>query len=271
MKKSTFITVCGAVLVVFCGSRLALNAGQTKEQAAQVAAAQEDSTAEDSEAEEKSGVIAEHISIEGVDVSGMTETQAKQALQKKVDEKLASDFELSAGDSSLHATADDLQLSSDEDEIIQKAIGYAQSGNLIERFKESKRMDSGEGEDFALSFSPASYAVERFLKSHEEELSKEQINNSIVRKDGEFVFVKGESGSKVNVDNSVEAVREYFEESWDGSDCKIDLALDEIEPQGKEEDFAKIHDALGTYTTEYGGSPSGRKTNIINGAAKVNG
>ena len=36
-------------------------------------------------------------------------------------------------------------------------------------------------------------------------------------------------------------------------------------------DMAEIKDVLGTYTTEYGGSPYGRKVNVANGASKING
>ncbi len=35
--------------------------------------------------------------------------------------------------------------------------------------------------------------------------------------------------------------------------------------------MAEIKDVLGTYTTEYGGSPYGRKVNVANGASKING
>lgn len=35
--------------------------------------------------------------------------------------------------------------------------------------------------------------------------------------------------------------------------------------------MAQIKDVLGTYTTEYGGSPYGRKVNVANGASKING
>lgn len=35
--------------------------------------------------------------------------------------------------------------------------------------------------------------------------------------------------------------------------------------------FVVIKDVLGTYTTEYGGSPYGRKVNVANGASKING
>ena len=132
-------------------------------------------------------------------------------------------------------------------------------------------MKRGEKENFTISFTPQSYAVERFLEAHAEELNKPAVDNTVVRENGSFTFKKGESGYNVNVDNSVEAVRAFFEEKWDGANGSIELAMDEVKPRGEEADFAKIKDVLGTYSTEYGSSPSGRKTNIINGASKVNG
>ncbi len=228
-------------------------------------------TADESAKGSDNEVIRDNIFINGVEMAGMDASSAKQALSASMDRYTEAKITLKAKDLSVDATFDDLKFISDEDDIIKKAVGYGHSGNLIERFKETKRMASGQKEDFDVTFSPAAYAAERFLKAHEEELGKAAVDNSLTRKDGAFEFVNGESGFSLDVNASVKKIREFFEKGWDGSDVTIELATKEIKPRGEESDFAKIKDVLGTYSTEYGSSPSGRQTNVINGASKING
>ena len=54
---------------------------------------------------------------------------------------------------------------------------------------------------------------------------------------------------------------------------KHQFELDVVKKKAKytSKDMAEIKDVLGTYTTEYGGSPYGRKVNVANGASKING
>ena len=54
---------------------------------------------------------------------------------------------------------------------------------------------------------------------------------------------------------------------------KDKVKLDVVKKKAKytSKDMADVKDVLGTYTTEYGGSPYGRKVNVANGASKING
>lgn len=59
--------------------------------------------------------------------------------------------------------------------------------------------------------------------------------------------------------------------NWDGSDASIDLVCELDQPRGSEEDFAKVKDILGTFTTSYSSSGANRSKNVANGVEKING
>ena len=51
----------------------------------------------------------------------------------------------------------------------------------------------------------------------------------------------------------------------------MELAAEVTKPQGSEEELSKVKDVLGTFSTNYASSASGRKANIANGSKKING
>ena len=265
MKRHRFALFLSAAAVAAGIAFLAAGPDRSGEQAGKANA---DALAAEPAAEKK---IANHISINGVDVSGKTSEEARSAVNEVVDGCMDADIELYTPEASIHTTPEELAVSTNEDDILKNAVGYGKTGNLLDRYREAKRMEKGEKENFKLTFVPAEYAILRLIEAHSEELGKPAVDNKVSRRDGSFVFEEGESGYTVNAKKSASKISDYFADKWDGSSAKIELVTDELKPRGKKEDFEKMQDVLGTYTTEYGSSPSGRKTNIINGASKVDG
>ena len=62
-----------------------------------------------------------------------------------------------------------------------------------------------------------------------------------------------------------------FKKSVESGKSKAKLDVVKQKAKYTSKDMAQIKDVLGTYTTEYGGSPYGRKVNVANGASKING
>lgn len=87
------------------------------------------------------------------------------------------------------------------------------------------------------------------------------------RKDGKFVVIKEKTGYTLNMNETFANFKKAVEAE------KHQFELDVVKKKAKytSKDMAEIKDVLGTYTTEYGGSPYGRKVNVANGASKING
>lgn len=250
MKKSGKIALTLVLTAVLCG----VLAGGTK-----TAKAETDDTR-----------IAAGISIGSVNVGGMTEEEAKAAIDayaESVDEAV---FTLSANGKSVEVTAAELGISFQSDNALQEALAVGKSGNLIKRYKDKKDLEQG-GKVFDLPLSINETAATEVITAKAEKLNNDAVNNGLIREGGQFKFIAGSSGVEVNVEKSVATIEDFLKNNWDGTDTSIDLVAEVVEPEGSEEQLKKVKDLLGGYSTNYSTSSAGRCKNISVAAEKING
>ena len=72
------------------------------------------------------------------------------------------------------------------------------------------------------------------------------------------------------MDSSVQAIEDYFAAGWK-EEAAIELAVQVTKPRGTPEELAKVQDVLGSFDTSYSSSARGRKKNVSNGTALING
>lgn len=214
--------------------------------------------------------IAEGVYIGSIDVGGMTEQEAADAVNAYVENAGESVFTLTAGESSVQVKASELAVSFTDMNVVQEAMDVGKSGNLIKRYKDKKDLENGSVViDMALSVD--SDTVTALLEEKAGELNREAVDNGLVREDGEFVFVSGSQGIEVNVEESIAAIENYISGEWDGSDGTIELAAEIVEPKGTKEELSRVQDLLGSYTTNFSSSTQNRCDNIARATELING
>ncbi|MCR5397672.1 MAG: VanW family protein [Lachnospiraceae bacterium] len=216
-------------------------------------------------------VILDGISINGIDVSGMTKEEAISAISSEVEKYSDAEITLKADDNTLVCKGSDLQVDIESEAVVEKAFYYGETGNIIERFEANQNLKNGGTKDFTITPSVSNAVISTYLQDHMSELEKEPVNYGLTRVDGEFQLIEGESGYTINVDDAADEIVNYVSKNWDGSDCKIALTTTVVEPEGSAEELQAVTDKMGTYSTDYSTSASGRKTNVANGASKING
>lgn len=219
--------------------------------------------------EDGEDVIEDRIFIGETAVGGMTADEASDAVESYIDSLADQTVTLTANDMSVQATAADLGLSWGNEEIVEDAAAYGKTGNLIARYKAKKDLEN-EDKVFTLTLTADADKVAAFLEEHAGELNREAVDCGLTRENGSFVIVDGATGVEVNADESVNVIDTYFASGW-VSDGTITLATEETQPRGTEEELSKVQDVLGTFSTNYSSSASGRKANVRNGAGKING
>lgn len=214
--------------------------------------------------------ISEGVYIGNVNVGGMTEEQAKTAVESFMSELMGSTFTMTGPQGSFQATAYDMGVTSDTDNAIKEALGAGNTGNLIERFKENKQIESGKYVvDMHLGVDRQKTA--QLIDSKKPEMDIEAVDNGLTREGGEFVYVEGKAGREINVVESVYAIEQFLREEWDFTHKSIDLVVEDIQPKGSREELESIKDVLGSYSTNFSSSSYERATNVKNGCAKING
>ena len=214
-------------------------------------------------------VIADRIFIGDVAVGGMTDDEATAAVEKYVDDLADEKITLTINDVSVEATAADLGLSWQDTESVQNAVAYGKSGNLIARYKAKKDLEN-EDKVFPMPLVVDQEKTTAYLEEHEGELNRDAVDYGLTRENGEFKIIEGQDGIVVDVAKSVDTIDESFQAGWK-ADSTIELVAEVSKPKGSEEELQKVKDVLGTFSTKYASSASGRKANIANGSKKIDG
>ena len=114
----------------------------------------------------KSDKIADRIYIGEVSVGGMTEEEAKEAVEKYVDGLAQKTVTLKASGKSVDVQAGQLGLScKNVEDLAKEALDYGQTGNVIERHKASKELEK-EDKVFPLQLQADKDKTEAFLKEN---------------------------------------------------------------------------------------------------------
>jgi vancomycin resistance protein YoaR len=214
--------------------------------------------------------IAEGVYIGSVNVGGMTEKEAKTAIDEYLDSLSDATFTFTGPNGSMQATAAEMGITADATDAVDEALTIAQGGNLINRYKEISDLKKN---NIVLELYPEvdKQTTAQLIYAQRGNLNIEAEDNGLVRENGTFVFVEGRTGSEVDIVESVYAINDFLASGWDGTDSEIALVSEEIEPRGTREELAMVKDLLGSFSTDFSSSAAGRKTNVSNGCSKING
>lgn len=217
---------------------------------------------------EEADTIHEGVYVSDVDVSGMTAEEAKAAVEEKVQELGSKTITLKVEGSSVSATAGDLGLTWENQEVVEEALGLGKSGNVVKRYMDNKDLEH-EPKVYDLDFSADEDEIQSYVENECGTLNQEAKDGSLTRENGYFEIVPGEVGVTINADQSAKAIRDYMDQ-WDGESGSVELVAETVQPRGTEEELNKVQDVLGTATTYYG-STAARNQNVEVGAQKLNG
>ena len=215
--------------------------------------------------------IPEHISISGVDVSGMTKEQAEAVVTDYIDKYDGVEFSLTVDDKSITADGEDIGLCAKNSDVVEQALSYGKKGNLIQRYKAGSDLKNGKEKEFNISLTADTPTVENFLKANKDGLVNEAVDNTVKLVNGQFEYVEGKPGVDLMVEKSAVAIADYISTDWDGKDATIELLVEKDEPRGTKKELSTIQDVLGTFNTNFGTAVDGRTKNINVAAGKLDG
>ncbi len=214
--------------------------------------------------------ILKGITIEGVDVSGMTKEQAISALEA-YEAKLGEEtLKLKIGDQELDAPLSSFGVSYSNEDAVASALSIGRTGNIVKRYKEQKDLQHS-GMNYTLSRQANKEMVKVYVEETCVQYDQPAKNASLSRENGTFTFVPGEQGVQLHTDGAVQAIVNYLENDWTEGDNSLELPVQVTEPEGSAEDLAYVKDLLGTFTTSFSTSGADRSKNVTSGANHING
>lgn len=215
--------------------------------------------------------IQQGVTAGGIDLSGMTQGEAEQAITDYVNGRKSSQITLQAQDGqNVTVTAGQLGLYWKNTDLVQQAVELGKTGNIVVRYKALQDLKhKGCNYDIELDFDQN--AISGVVTGQCSRFDLEAVNATLYRENGAFRVEEGRTGYSVDAEASTAAIYEYLMQRWDGQDGSVDLVMKVEEPKGKAEELLLVRDVLGAFTTSYSSSGADRSRNVENGCRLVDG
>lgn len=212
----------------------------------------------------KPGIFAGNIEL-----SGMTEAQAKSAVENYVssfrDTKIVLQY---APGVEVPVTAGELGLAWANTEIVTEAMEIGTRGNVIERYKILKDLEH-ENKVYPIEVCFDIREISRILTEKCASYDQEAVDFGLVRENGQFQILEGQNGYLLDVETSIDLINDFLTGDWDGEACAIALDVQVRSPRGSVEELEQVKDVLGSFVTVYK-SNAGRNANVENGCRMIN-
>ena len=222
-------------------------------------------------AKDKDDTILEGIYVESVDLSGLTEAEARTAVESFLVELETKNITLEAVDGSqIVVPMADFGVSWVNQSIIAEAVALGKEGNIVQRYKSIQDLKY-KNVIYELELEFDKDAIRTVISEQGTKYDVPAVNASLSLVDGEFQYTEGQNGVAVLVEESVDRVYTYLSESWNEQELAIDLIITETLAKGSAEELSQVRDLLGSYTTTYSAANIARSKNVENGCRLVNG
>lgn len=214
--------------------------------------------------------ISKGVFINTVDVSGMTRTQATDAVNAYLADRQSKKLTLKIDNNTVVATIKDLGYQLLDGSPVDEALMVGKSGNLLKRYKELKDIEK-DGKVIQLDFGFDDAKVQELVEKQGTAFDIPAKNAMMKRVNGAFQITDEVTGRKIVVDETVAKIKTTLLSDWDGKDITIDAVVIDDIPQFKRDSLEKVDTVLGSYQTSFATSTAARAQNLNNGASLIDG
>lgn len=211
------------------------------------------------------------VKIQGMDVGGMTEQEAQRVIDQYVENVSKEKVTLQVEGKETSFALSKIGLQCENQNTSEEAGQLGKTGNILKRIMEIRQL-STDGYDFPLQFSVDEAKLEKILKKKTKKYITEKQDAQITREGDAFRIQKEVNGISMDMEKNAKDIAAIIEdEGWDQKAFAFPMDYDVDFATHTEEELSAIKDVLGTFTTSYAGSTSGRCTNVENGTSLING
>ena len=220
--------------------------------------------------QKKTDKAASGIFIEDIDIQGMSAKEIKKSVNEYVKNYTDKVITLSMDGNTSKITVGELGFYWSNKDIVNEAISYANSGNVIKRYKDGKDIEQ-DNVKFEVEFAIDSEKMKAAINESCGKYNIPHVNAALVKKGDAFTITESSIGRKIAVKKSIEKLSKYLLNEWNKENADFELIVVDDKPVSVEEDCAKVTDVLGTYSTSFTLNDYNRNMNMRNGINLING
>lgn len=201
------------------------------------------------------------VSVQDIDLGGMTKEEAKNILNET--------FQESIGEKKLHITIEDKQFeliysdiipTYDIDSAVEEAYNVGKEHGNIIKYKMIKNINSNKN-DIVLDFSYDEEKLKEYEKKIESDVMQSPKNATISINGSNISIIEESYGKSINLDNLHAKLKDAINGDIN-STSSIEVELEKTKAKITKEDLSKINGVIGTFSSSYSTSAPGRSTNI---------
>lgn len=211
------------------------------------------------------------IQVEGMDLGGLTKEDAQAKFDEYWQSLLATEVELGVLDKTQKVTLGELGLTYTNQEILTDAYALGREGSTIQNYLDIKNLEK-KPTDFKLELAFDEEVLLKTLTEKTASFENRMKNATLKRVNGSFVITEEQDGIVFNYEESAKLLTEKVTADWDDRAAfELDMVTQVEEAKYTKEVMEKVTDKIGSFSTNYSSSASGRKANVKAGASFING
>lgn len=214
-------------------------------------------------------VIYDGISIVGVDVSGLSKSEATTKLNDKFSTLGERKVVVHIDDSSATKTLAELGLNPSFEDAINRAYQIGREGTEEERFNKINDLKENK-ENIELNLSVDEEKVKGFVNTISENMNVVSTNSDVTFVDGKLQVGESKSGKEVDKEELLSLLNTNIKKAIDeNSDVSFETNTKTIEPSVNKDSIARVNGVIGTFTSNLGRGTVGRNANIVLSAKRI--
>lgn len=226
--------------------------------------------------------IYQGITIDGQDVSGLSQAEALAMLQDKYKTEISGQvltlyYEAEKAEEDAEEAAEEelkweipfaeIGAGYHVEDAVKAAYETGRAGTEDENFKVGKELLKG-GIDIEVPYTYDKELMDAKLAEIAEEFDREAEDSKVTRVSGKFVITEEKDGLKMDKAKTLDAVAEVMETRVSG-EAQIVAEVTKADVTAK--DNENVTDLIGTFYTTYNNSDKNRNTNLMVGCNYING
>ena len=213
-------------------------------------------------------IIYPGISVEGIDVGGLSKEEATDKLNQELSKQIAENqVVFRHEDNSWTYGFDKFEMNFDVDKAVEDAYAIGRTGTEDERLQAITALETSPV-NVAADCQYSQESCQQVIEALKQEINIEPVNATMERKDGSFIITEEQIGYTLDEEDALDALNHLLEAKKSG---EITLQSSDTEPAVTKAQLEEAQDLIGSYSTSFSGGQTGRNENLRVGCENING
>ena len=215
-------------------------------------------------------IICDGVFIETIELSGMTQQQAKAAVEQYVADKVNRTLAVDVNGKRVTASLADFGYACEENDYIQQALRVGKDSNPFANYATIRNAKTNHIV-YDLAFQYSDKKISKFIKK---QCSKECVkakDSKIKMENGVLTYTKARDGVAIDAKRTLSNIKQAMKEQEAEEIIEASAEIITQKPAVTEELASRCKDKIGTFQTTFNAANVSRSRNLANAARLING